>query len=91
MTGSREIPWDNLFSKACCDKTRSHGVKLREGRFRLDTRKKFFTVRVVQMLDRVAQRGGRCPIPGTIRGQVGWGSEHPDPVADVPARCRGLG
>jgi len=43
-----------------------------------------------ETLAQVAQRGGRCPIPGTIPGQVGWGSEHPDLVGDVPAHGRGL-
>ena len=39
---------DNLFSKACCDRTRGDGFKLKEGRFRLDTRKKLFTLRVMK-------------------------------------------
>jgi len=42
-------------------------------------------------LAQVAQRGGQCPIPGNVQGQVGRGSEHPDPVEDVPAHCRGVG
>jgi len=39
---------DRLFSRACSDRTRSDAFKLKEGRFRLNRRKKFFTVRVVK-------------------------------------------
>jgi len=39
----------------------------------------------------VAQRDGRCPIPGNIQGQVGRGSEQPDLVEDALAHCRGVG
>jgi len=42
LKGAYRKDGDNLIRRACCDSTRSNGFKLREGRFRLDTRKKFF-------------------------------------------------
>jgi len=41
------------------------------GRFRLEIRKKSFTIRVVEALAQVTQRGDECPIPGDIHGQAG--------------------
>jgi len=38
---------ENVFILASGDRTRSNGLKLQQGRFRLDIRKKFLTVRVV--------------------------------------------
>jgi len=39
---------EGLFPRACRDRTRGIGFKLKEGRFRLDIRKKFFTVRMIR-------------------------------------------
>ncbi|KAK4819178.1 hypothetical protein QYF61_025993 [Mycteria americana] len=69
LTGACKKDGDRLFSRACCDRTRGKGFKLKEGRFRLDIRKNFYD-EGGETLEQVAQRGGRCPIPGTIQGQV---------------------
>jgi len=79
------------YSRACCDRTGSNGFKLKEGRFRLDRRKKLFYREGVETLEQVAQRGSGGPIPGNIQGQIGRGSEQPGLVEDVPAHCRRVG
>jgi len=39
---------EGLFARICGDRITGNGFKLKEGRFRSDTRKKFFTMRVVR-------------------------------------------
>jgi len=48
LKGAYRKDGENLFIRACCNRTRTNGFKLRECRFRLDVGKKFFTMRVVK-------------------------------------------
>jgi len=48
LKGAYRKDGENIFGRACCNRTKSNGFKLREGRFRTDIRKKFFTMRVVK-------------------------------------------
>ncbi|KAK4818640.1 hypothetical protein QYF61_016611 [Mycteria americana] len=79
---------DRHFSRACCGRTRGNGCKLKE--IQTGHKGEMFYDEGGETLEQVARRGGRCPIPGNNQGQVGWGSEQPDLVEDVPAYCRGL-
>lgn len=53
LMGAYKKDWDKIFSRACCDRTSGDGFKLKENRFRLDKKKKSFTVRVVKNWDRL--------------------------------------
>jgi len=48
LKGAYEKDEDKLCSRACCNRTRGNGFKLRVGRFRLGLRKKFIAMRVVR-------------------------------------------
>lgn len=79
---------DRLFSRASWEKTKGNGLLLKEGRFRLDIRKKYLEIRVVKLWDRLPREVVDASIPGNIQGRVGQGSEQPD-LVDVPAHFRG--
>ena len=46
LKGAYKKDGEKIYSKACCGRTRSNGFKPRDGRFRLNERKKIFTMTV---------------------------------------------
>ena len=52
LKGAYRKDGERLFTRVCSDRKRGNGCKLKEGRFRIDTRKKFFTMRVVKHWNR---------------------------------------
>ncbi|KFM14013.1 hypothetical protein AS27_12656, partial [Aptenodytes forsteri] len=67
LKGASKKDGGNLFSRACCNRTRGNGFKLKGGRFRLDLRKTFFTLRVVKHWHRLPREVVGAPSLETFK------------------------
>jgi len=56
LKGAYKKDGDKLFSRACCNRLRGNGFKLKEGRLRLEIRETFFTVRVMRHRNRLSRK-----------------------------------
>jgi len=61
LKGAYRKDGEGLFTKVGSDRTRGNSCKLKEGRFRLDIRKKFFTMRVVKHRNRLPREAVDAP------------------------------
>jgi len=61
LKGAYKKAGEGLFTRTCGDTTRGNAFKLKEGRLRLDIRKKVFIMRVVRHWNRLAREVVAAP------------------------------
>ena len=64
--------------------------KLKEGRFRLEVRRKILHSEGGEALAQTVQGSCGCPVPGHVQGQAGWGFGQPGLLGGIPAYGRGV-
>jgi len=70
IKGAYRKDGDRRFSRASNDRTMDNGFKVKEGRFRLDIRKKFFTMRVVKHWHRLPREVVEAPSLETFKTKL---------------------
>ena len=70
LKGAYKQEGEQLFTRVDSDRTRGNGFKLREGRFRLDIRRKFFTQRVVMHWNRLPKEAVDAPFLEAFKARL---------------------
>ena len=72
LKGAHRKAGEEHFLRACSDRTRGNGFKLEKSRFRLDIRKKFFTVRAVRHWNRLPSEVVDAPTLEAFKARLDW-------------------
>jgi len=70
LKGAYKKAVEGLFARAYSDRTRDDGFKLKEARFRLDIRQKFFTMRVMKHWHRLPREVVDAPSLATFKARL---------------------
>lgn len=85
------------FTKACSDKKRDTGFKMKESWFRFDIRNRYIYKSIyIYIMVKVAKHWNKLPrrvvnAPSSVQSKVGCGLKQPDLVKYVPNNGQGLG
>ena len=70
LKGANRKDGEGLFIRELSDRTRSNGFKLKEGRFRVDVRKKFLTARAVRHWHRLPREAVAAPSLAVFKARL---------------------